>query len=291
MNKDRIISDLRGQLEEAEEEIEYNVRRKEELKDKIERLEEELQGARDMYSNYFDQCKSLANSREELQSQLQAVQEELVECQEGNYYIQQYNHKLVKARDDADEALETVKKDKSKLESSLVTYAKENEKLKLQNKTIVANNVKSLQEVKSERDSMKAKFDKLVEDHSDEVKRFKSEVAILSDKISSLYKCDHCGKVFETRIILNNHISSIHTTNKQNRKEDKRVKCDNCGKPFYTKDDLQRHKIVKHKVNVCMEMILKQQNDLQMKISQQRIVIYDKILKLQKQEMENLMIF
>ena len=56
--------------------------------------------------------------------------------------------------------------------------------------------------------------------------------------------------------------------------------------PFYSKDDLQRHKIAKNKVNVCIEMVLKQQNDLQMKICQQRIVIYDKILKIQKQEME-----
>ena len=193
---------------------------------------------------------------------------------------------MVKARDEADEALEEVKKAKSKLQDSLKTFTEENEKLKLQNKTIVANNVRTLQKVKNEKDSMKAEFEQLKEDHSDEVKRLNSDVANLTEQISSIFACNNCGKVFENGISLNNHISSIHTITKQNRKEDKSIKCDNCGKPFYTKDDMQRHKIAKHKINVCMESILKQQNDLHIKISHQRYVIYETILKLQKQEMK-----
>ena len=83
----------------------------------------------------------------------------------------------MKARDDAGEALKTVKKEKSKLESSLELYAKENEKLKSQNKTIVANNIKSLQEVKSERDSMKDKLEDL-----------ESELAAARKKVLTMIK-------------------------------------------------------------------------------------------------------
>ena len=36
MNKDRVIRDLRAKLEGAEEEIEYNITRKEELKKEVE---------------------------------------------------------------------------------------------------------------------------------------------------------------------------------------------------------------------------------------------------------------
>ena len=59
MNKDRIIADLQAKLEEAEDEIEYNLKRKGELKNEIEDLKEQLKDSKDMTANYFDQCASM----------------------------------------------------------------------------------------------------------------------------------------------------------------------------------------------------------------------------------------
>ena len=84
MNKDRIIADLRRKLDEAEEEIEYNVRRKEELKKDIDELEDRLRGARNMYGNYMDQCKNLANSKRDLETRLGEISLEKCKLAEAN---------------------------------------------------------------------------------------------------------------------------------------------------------------------------------------------------------------
>ena len=67
MNKDRQIAELRRNLKEAEDEIDYNVQRKEELitdlenaDRKIEDLEEKFKNSDKMYNHYFQQCCSLS---------------------------------------------------------------------------------------------------------------------------------------------------------------------------------------------------------------------------------------
>ena len=139
MNKDRVIRDLRAKLEGAEEEIEYNITRKEELKkeveeanDEIRSLEEKLKYANNCYDNYFQQARNLANEREELKKQLNEAHDELRECQEGNFFIQQYNNKLVKERDEADASLENIKKDKEESEKNINLLREENLKPKTQ---------------------------------------------------------------------------------------------------------------------------------------------------------------
>ena len=94
MSKDRTIQDLRRKLVEAEEEIDYNVKRKEELKteledsdEKIRELEGKLKSSDDMYSHYFQQCCSLSQKIHKLEKELEETKDELKECQEGNFYI------------------------------------------------------------------------------------------------------------------------------------------------------------------------------------------------------------
>merc|ERR1711954_491705 len=108
-SKDRIIQDLREKLEDAEEEIKYNVERKEELKRDLreadkntEKLEDQLKSANEIYDHYFSQCCSLSRAKNKIEQKLENVNKELIECKEGNYYIQQYNSQLVKARDEVD---------------------------------------------------------------------------------------------------------------------------------------------------------------------------------------------
>ena len=84
MNKDRIIADLRRKLDEAEEEIEYNVRRKEELKKDINELEDQLRGACNVYGSYMDQCKNLANSKRDLETRLEEISLEKCKLAESN---------------------------------------------------------------------------------------------------------------------------------------------------------------------------------------------------------------
>ena len=119
MNKDRIIKDLQNQLEEAEEDIEYNVRRKEELKKDIENLEEELKGARNMYGTYFEQCKNLANSKREVEARLSEVSLE-----------------------------------KCKLAESNKIKTEEISKLNVQHKTLITNNLRSIESLKEDRSKL-----------------------------------------------------------------------------------------------------------------------------------------
>ena len=151
MTKDRQISDLKRSLKEAEEEVDYNVQRKEELKKdlkdadkKIEHLQDELKNSDDMYSHYFQQCCSLSRKIHQLETELESTKDELKECQEGNFYIQQYNNQLVKARDEVDSENE-------KLKEFIKSLNCEVDKLKNQNKNIVANNLKTLEQLKSDK--------------------------------------------------------------------------------------------------------------------------------------------
>ena len=143
MEKDRIIDDLRKNLEDAEEEIEYNVNRKEELKDEVKELKESMEYWQDTSQNYMEQIKSILKKKEALETKLSDTEDELKECQEGNFYIRQYNHQLTKARDDADAELENVNKIKSEPENKV-------KKPKEQNRTLVTNNLKTLEKLKHE---------------------------------------------------------------------------------------------------------------------------------------------
>ena len=62
-----------------------------------------------------------------MRKKLEAVEEELKECEKGNFHIQQYNNQLIKARDEADAEV-----DKSKAECNSLYEA-----LKRGSKTVV----------------------------------------------------------------------------------------------------------------------------------------------------------
>ena len=204
MNKDRIIADLRRKLQEAEEEIDYNVSRKEELKRDIEDLEEQLSGARDMYGSYMDQCKNLANSKREIEARLGEISLEKCKLAEAN---------------------------RINLE--------EISKLRNQNKTVIENNIENVKSLKEERKELEKQLKTDKEEYCEQIKRAKEKIMSLKNKISSILKCENCGQVFNDELSLQNHFKMFHILNKQNRREDKRVKCSECSKPFYTKDDLQ----------------------------------------------------
>ena len=251
MNKDRIIQDLREKLEEAEEEIEYNVRRKEELKDKIESLEKQLRGARDMYSSYMDQCKNLADRNRELEERISSISLE-----------------------------------KCKLAEQNRIKAEELSKLKTQNKSLITNNIKSIEALQDDLKTLEKKKESDKQEYSEEVGKAKERIRNLEIEIATFLKCEYCAQVFSDKENLQTHIESLHLVNKQNRKENKGVKCKECGKPFYTKDDLQRHIIAKHKLTISKEKALQKLDNIQVQLSQQRRIIFDKLLLLRDRELK-----
>ena len=89
MDRDRIIDDLRKNLEDAEDEIHYNVNKKEELKGKIKELKESVEYWQETSQSYMEQIKSILKRKEDLQTKLFDTEDELKECQEGNFYIGQ----------------------------------------------------------------------------------------------------------------------------------------------------------------------------------------------------------
>ena len=106
-----------------------------------------MKSANEMYDHYFSQCCSLSRAKNEIEKKLENTNKELIECKEGNYYIQQYNNQLVKARDEVDAENE-------KLKQSIENLNAEINKLRSQNKTVISNNLKTLENIKSEKDSL-----------------------------------------------------------------------------------------------------------------------------------------
>ena len=102
----------------------------------------------------MEQIKSILKKKEDLQTKLSETEDELKECQEGNFYIRQYNHQLTKARDDVDAELEKVNKIKSEAETEV-------KKLREQNRNLVTNNLKSLEKLKHENETLKSRVDEL----------------------------------------------------------------------------------------------------------------------------------
>ena len=175
MEKDRIIDDLRKNLEDAEEEIEYNVNRKEELKDEVKELKESVEYWQDTSQNYMEQIKSILKKKEELQTKLSDTEDELKECQEGNFYIWQYNHQLTKARDDADAELENVNKIKSEAETEVKT-------LKEQNKKLVTNNLKTLEKLKHENGTLNRRVGELQDEYHKKKCFYRRKLTVLKTK-------------------------------------------------------------------------------------------------------------
>ena len=95
MNKDRLITDLWRELDEAEEEIEYNVRRKEDLKEEFEYLKLELKEAKKTSDHYSDQCSFLSRKKDELETNLGKLASELEDSRERNLYSEHNTQKLV----------------------------------------------------------------------------------------------------------------------------------------------------------------------------------------------------
>ena len=64
-------------LEDAEDEIHYNVNRKEELKDEVKEFKKSVEYWQDTSQNYMEQIKSILKKKEDLQTKLSDTEYEL----------------------------------------------------------------------------------------------------------------------------------------------------------------------------------------------------------------------
>ena len=118
------------------------------------------------------------------------------ESLEGNFYIQQYNHKLVKARDEVDEELDTKNKELLEAKEQVMIVTKEVE-------------------------MCKAKFEESKRAHICKVECLNNKVDQLEEKLHKCLSCDVCNDDFESNIELQRHMKIHH---KQNVREVKGIK-------------------------------------------------------------------
>ena len=268
MDKSRIIDDLRKQLDDAEDEIEYNIKRKEELKDEVMDLKKSVKYWHDTSQNYMDQIKSILKDKEKTDGELETVKDELKECQEGNFYIQQYNNQLVKARDNIDAELETEKEERKKIEDKYELLINENTKLKNQNKHIVTNNLKNVEKSKCEMESVVSRNDKLQSEIAHKSRQIESQ----NEKLKKCLTCDQCNKLFNCKQELKNHIAAIH-----------QYKCEECSLNFTSFESVKMHRL-----NHKKERWLKKEHFLLNKIIQQKFKLKDDISILKEKEFDKI---
>ena len=87
MEKDRLIEHLKRRLAKAEDNVDYHIHRKDELKNEIENLEEKIN---DLETN----MRSLVNKNKAMEKELSSVKWDLKETEEGNMFIKEFNQQL-----------------------------------------------------------------------------------------------------------------------------------------------------------------------------------------------------
>ena len=154
----------------------------------------------------------------------------------------------------------------------------ENVNVKKQNRNIVLNNLKNIQEIKDENKELKETIDSNNRLHSKEMTNLNNHIKILESKVNSLLSCKYCYKAFEDETHLIRHIDSFHCTIK------KQISCRLCSKCFHTNEDMETHVSTEHKQKIEKESLLKKQNELLLKINQQKVILFEKILTLKRSE-------
>ena len=247
MDKERIISNLRRRLDKAEDDIEYHISRKNELKSEIKNLEEKIE---DLKEN----IRNLESRNSDMEKEMFTLRYDLKETEEGNLSIKDFNQQLMRDKNLVNAALENVRKEKLKVEENVLFVSSENRNLR-----------ENLNEVK------KSNLSK--------VKCLNEKISMLEATVSDILTCDICEETLESSVELQRHIKAYH---KQNVRESKTIKCKVCGKPFRTKGDLERHTIQKHPSIKIKEDLLMKEIKLATDIFQQKERIHKDIFKLRQ---------
>ena len=133
-----------------------------------------------------------------------------------------------------------------------------------------------LEEAKSEIKILKDIIDFMEKDEEKIYKKLQVENDTLKLQIRNLLKCDDCGNSFNDRCDLKNHILSKHVS--------KVFNCDSCRQECDSKEDLRRHVLNEHEKKSQKEVLLRKQNDLVSKITNQRINIFEKLYKFKQKK-------
>ena len=272
----------RMRLIELEEDLEYNISRKEELKNEVRKLKDQYDS---IYEVYFKNTKAAMDMNVENASLKAAIEKEKKE----NLKLQLENDKL-----------------KGRVES----LEKENSKTKTASNS---SSTPGLQDIESENSYLKEVIKSKEEDADKIFNELKDSNQNLKLQIGDLLQCNDCDKTFSDKAQIFNHIKSNHSV--RNLSD---FKCDNCGDEFanqsYIKDhmvkehqvtgiegnkykssnktsklknNIEKHKITGH-ITSSKESILKRQAELLNHITTQKINIVNLVYKLKQKEEEQI---
>ena len=236
-----------------EEELEYNIGRKEELKIDVRKLEKQIEDIRLVNWNN-------AKAQMETERELSDIKSKMEILEKENKELKAVNNKT---------NMEEMQSEIGKLQETINLLMDEN-----------TNTVSNLE---SENRNLRTQIHNLLICEECGI-RFNSKLEmdthIRSKHPFNRPKCNKCSKCFENEVLLSNHISSIHPA--------KEFKCDICDKSLKSEEDLNSHIKRQHPSKKEVSEVYKKFNELNSKLSKQKLKIYDDILIIkQREQMEN----
>ena len=263
---------------ELEDELEYNIWRKEDLKRKVEKLETQLKEKGEeteaLRVTNFENAKfqmATLSENEKLEMRIEVLEKENNEMANNaeNSELKEKIESLEKENCDLKVRLKSL----SLENMDKIKEIQENNRLKEQNKTLVINNLHSLQEKEKEINELK--------DHIEVQKRANEELKAKNQnmecQLEFLLKCDLCRKNFVDESELKAHVQTKHILDKLN--------CEYCCDSFKTKDEWKRHIDKEHfQINIKMKL-LKKQTQLLSEIGNQKSKLYDSLNKLKQNDL------
>ena len=267
--------ECRKRIGDLEDDLDYNIGRKEDLKKEVKNLQDKYD---DIYEVYMKNTKAAMDLNVE-NAQLKAVNEKI---SKENSDLTRENKQL-----------------KDKIES-LDTETSELQCLKSENRGLK----ETIGIMKSDQKKQEETIDCLKEEKCITVSHFEAEIQSLRSQIQNLLKCEECEQEFHNKTDIKTHIKTKHEVQKYkcdecgecfenfaNLKEhiqanhcDPLFKCFKCEEEFHAHDNLKTHISNKHQSKGLVEQTLKKENYLKEQILKQKINLYDSLYQLKQKE-------
>ena len=218
--KDKRISELEATAERSkqihsnnlQQELQYVGKENEQLKVKIDALEEEIKKVKENEHKRTQLFKYMDTITEERKTSLKHLQEKIKNFKQKSVPKCRFGIECIRrfCRFDHSHVYRKVNKamDKSEIESETLENVSSNYLCDICGKM--------LENIESKRQHMEAGHEEL------------------SDRMPSLMKCKECSSIFETRSDLNLHVIQSHG--------DDDIECEQCGKYFVTRSELNTHR-------------------------------------------------
>ena len=232
--------------EELEDELEYNFKRKEDLKKEVRNIQEKYD---DLYEIYVKNTKAAMDLNVEnagLRADLDKEKKENCELNSEN-----------------NESKAIIK--------SLEEEVQELEKSK--------NDIYCLPDIQSRNIKLEEIIESMKEDEEKIFSDLKESNQNLQIQIENFLKCDDCEDSFDNKALIFNHMKSVHSGRTMLDS-----KCVLCDERFTEYGGKNRHMRTEHGNKMKKDKLVEKLNELELQIKNQKIKIYGDILKLKQKE-------